>query len=323
MPFKSQSYWRKTVSDRRFFNAVILAVLIGVGAGCDSKSSAPPPADPEPVSIAVTSYPLLVMTEEMAGDAAEVNLVVSGEHTSPDWKPTSEAIRTMQDSTRILISGGDYEPWLQRVTLPRSRLVDTARGYYGKFVRIPDAVIHQHGPDGSHSHPGVVWATWLDPQLAMSQLDQTRDVLLEVLPDATATIRSAADALSQQFSDLDKRLKEIAAATTVDDITVLGDAPVYQYLAARLGWELHYVHLPVHGPLSQDNRKSVHDAIEQHQPTVIFARSTLADEVNDLAGDREIPIAPIDLCETADADQSLLQRLSGNLDAISRTLAGQ
>lgn len=322
MPFRSQNCWLRIVPERYLFHAALFALMLSPGAGCDSQSSAPVPVVGERVSIAVTSYPLLVMAEQMAGDAADINLVVSGEHTSPDWKPTSEAIRTMQNSTRILINGGDYEPWLQRVTLPRSRLVDTARGYYGRFVRISDAVIHQHGPDGSHSHPGVVWATWLDPQLAMSQLDQTRDVLLKVLPDAIATIRSAADAMNQDFEALDKRLEELAAVNPDNGITVLGDAPVYQYLAARLGWELNYVHLPVRGPLSEHDRMSLQQAIEQHQPTVVFVRSTLADELNELQADGEIPFVLIDLCETADPEQTLLQRLSGNLEAISQVLEG-
>jgi zinc transport system substrate-binding protein len=322
MQFRSQNYLLKNMPDRRSSDAALFALLLVSVAGCDSQSSAPAPVARERVSIAVTSYPLFVMADEIAGDFADTTLVVSGDLTSPDWKPTREAIRTMQNATRILISGGDYEPWLQRVTLPRSRLVDTARGYYDQFVRIPDAVIHQHGPDGSHSHPGVVWSTWLDPQLAMSQLDQTRDVLLEVLPDAESPIRRAADSLTQEFVYLDERLGELAGKSVDSGVTVLGDAPVYQYLTARLGWELNYVHLPAHGPLSEEDLSSLRTAIEEHQPSIVFVRSTLADELAELQAGSEIPLVLIDLCETVDTGQTLVQRLSGNLAGISQVFAG-
>jgi len=289
--------------------------------GCHSSSEKPTVAAPERVTIAVTSYPLLVMAETMAGSVADVELVITGDSTSPDWKPTSDAVQTMQKATRILISGGDYEPWLQRVTLPRSRLIDTAEGYYEQFVRIPDAVIHQHGPDGGHSHPGVVWATWLDPRLAMSQLERTRDVLLELLPESEGTIRSQADSLMNEIRQLDIRLDELALASAEANTVVLGDAPVYQYLTRRLNWRLDYVHLPKHGPLSDDDHLALQQAIRTHQPSAVFVRSTLAAELEGLQSDTEIPFVIIDLCEVVDDRQLLMQRLSGNLDAVGQMLA--
>jgi zinc transport system substrate-binding protein len=300
---------------------VIMLSVVAFAVGCDGNSEQPAKAVPERASIAVTSYPLLVMAEAMAGSAADIELVVSGDLTSPDWKPTADAIHAMQQATRILISGGDYEPWLQRVTVPRSRLIDTARGHYDQFVRIPDAVIHQHGPDGGHSHPGVVWATWLDPQLAMSQSELTRDVLLDVLPGSEATIRSAADGLNREFLQLDERLEELAAASADAGITVLGDAPVYQYLTARLGWKLNYVHLSMHGPLSEEDRTSLQKALVEQQPTVVFVRSTLADELAGLQAGSKIRFILIDLCELPDDGQTLVQRMTANLDSIEQMLA--
>lgn len=321
MRFRLRSCWRNIVGRGSVHPVVILTgLLLCLFCGCDTESGPATDSPSEPVTIAVTSYPLLAMAEEMAGSAADVELIVDGESSSPDWKPTPDAIRKMQQATRILISGGDYEPWLQRVTVPRSRLVDTAEGYYSEFIRIPDAVIHQHGPDGSHSHPGVVWATWLDPRLAVSQLERTRDVLVKVLPDSSAEIRQAADGLSAELGRVELRLEEIATSTADQKITVLGDAPVYQYLVQRLGWDLHYVHLPGQGPLTEHDRQSMADAIQEHQPQVVFVRTTLSDELALLKGDGDISFVPIDLCEFVNADRSLAERLMGNLDRIEALL---
>ncbi len=320
MPFRLRSCWRNIVRSIPVMTMAALAGTILSLSGCTSEPPRPAKSGAERVTFAVTSYPLLAMTETMAGAAADVSLVTEGGSPSPDWKPTSAGIQAMQRATRILISGGDYEPWLQRVTIPRSRLVDTADGYYDQFVRIPDAVIHQHGPDGSHSHPGVVWATWLDPRLAMSQLERTRDVLLKVLPDQTAEVRGAADGMSEQLRQLDSRLEQLAASTAGKSITVLGDAPVYQYLVQRLGWELHYIHLPDHGPLSDADRESLTKAIAEHQPSLVLLRATLSGEQAALQGDSAVPFALVDLCETADAERSLVERLGQNLDAIAAAL---
>jgi len=315
MRFRLRSCWLSIMH-----RATLLSVVVCV-VGCDANSEPLAKAVPERVSIAVTSYPLLVMSKAMVGSAVDIQLVVSGDLTSPVWKPTADAIQTMQRATRILVSGGDYEPWLQRVTVPGSRLIDTAQGHYDQFIRIPDAVMHQHGPEGGHSHPGVVWATWLDPRLAISQLEQTRDVLLKVLPDSETVIRGAADGMNQQFLQLDERLEKLAAVSADADITVLGDAPVYQYLTARLGWKLNYVHIPMHGPLSEKDRMSLQKALEEQQPTVVFVRSTLASELAGLQSGKEIPFVLIDLCVLPDDGQTLVQRMTANLDSIEQILA--
>ena len=301
--------------------SMVLLLLLFLNVVCVSGCGRASEQSTDPVSkrviIAVTSYPLLAITEHIAGATAKVELVISSGFTSPEWKPDSNAIQKLQQATRILISGGDYEPWLHRVTVPRSRLIDTAQGYYNQLVRISDAVIHQHGPDGGHSHPGVVWATWMDPHLLTSQLDQTRDVLLEVLPDSEAVIRKSADGLAEEFRKLDKRLEEIAADTSGVDISVLGDAPVYQYLTQRLGWELNYVHLPARGPLSDENLGSLQRAIAEHQPSMVFVRRTLAAELDQLRRDiAAAPLIVIDLCETDDGKHTLTQRMALNLEAI-------
>lgn len=316
MPFRSRNCWLSTVVRQLW-----LVITVAGIAGCGSTSDHPMDETPARITIAVSSYPLLVMTERMGGDAVDVEWVIRGETTSPYWNPTSDAVHRMQQATRILISGGDYEPWLQRVTLPRSRLTDTTRGYSDQLVRIPDAVIHQHGPDGGHSHPGVVWATWLDPLLAASQMEQTRDVLLEILPDYESRIRGETDRLAEDFRRLDTRLETIAAAHVDNEITVLGDAPVYQYLTQRLGWELKYLHLPPRGPLSAEDRQILTKRMGEYQPAVVFVRSTLAVELDELRGDSNVPFVFIDLCDFEDEERTLVQRMNRNLDQIQRSMS--
>lgn len=289
--------------------------------GCQ-KEPAPVAAAPERVTVAVTSVPLLEMAQRMAGSAADIVLVVPPAASSPTWTPGQDAIRTMQEATRILISGGDHEPWLQQVTLPRSRLVDTASGYYSEFIRVPDAVVHQHGPEGRHSHAGVVWATWLDPELAISQAERTRDVLLDILPDAAAEIRHGCDELTAELTDVNRLLEQLAADTQKTDITVLGDAPVYQYLVRRLGWNLHYVHLPESESLTESAQAKLLQAIDEQDPHIILARLPLADQVNRIVQDRGIPVAAVDLCDRADGDgRTLAERLKQNVQALQAAAA--
>ena len=79
------------------------------------------------------------MTQAIVGDAGDVVLVVPNETSSPNWSPTVDDAKTMQQARLILVSGAGYEPWKDRVSLPGSRTRDTAAGYYDQLIRIPDA----------------------------------------------------------------------------------------------------------------------------------------------------------------------------------------
>ena len=90
MPSRSRSCWLSIMH-----RAILLSVVVFV-VGCDANSEQLAKAVPERVNIAVTSYPLLVMAEAMVGSAADIELVVSEDLTSPVWKPTADAIQAMQ-----------------------------------------------------------------------------------------------------------------------------------------------------------------------------------------------------------------------------------
>ena len=288
--------------------------------GCDTPRAVQPAAAETHPVIVVTSYPLLAMVQAVAGELIDAELIVPRTTTSRNWRPSADAVQEMQRASRILISGGDYEPWMQRVTLPRSRLIDTAIGYYDEFIRIPDAVIHQHGPDGRHSHAGTVWATWLDPELAESQLQQVKTCLEELLPDQRNRIRAAAEEMDGELQHLDHLIRHVAAATAESSILALGDAPVYQCLIRRLGWSLQYVHLPDTGPLSEERQKELTDAIAAEKPAIVLVRSTLWEQMDELRPAVDVPFVSVDLCEFPDSDQSLTSRLRGNMVNISRAL---
>ena len=78
--------------------------------------------------IVVTSEPLLQMTQTLVGDSVASVLVISRGISSPDWSPTANDARAMQQAALVLLSGAGYEPWKDRVSLPRSRVRDTEIG---------------------------------------------------------------------------------------------------------------------------------------------------------------------------------------------------
>lgn len=302
-------------------------ILLGIGMGC-SRSQPAAQANKGPddqPQIVVTNEPLLQMTKALIGAHAKVVRVVPVGTVLRDWSPTPADARVMQQAGLILINGAGYEPWKDRVSLPGSRTFDTAAGYYDQFIRIPDAVTHQHGPEGAHSHPGTVWATWLDPELCMAQLRQVSIHCSRLVPEQKQAIEEAAARLSAELNSLNPLMDSIKAAVGQAELVVYSDAPHYQYLTRRLGWTLNSLHWDVADQLSDANREELLHAFSANKNTtraregsrLFFLDSRHSAETEDFVRTSGGTVIRIDLCETPASDStSFPDRLKQNLQRI-------
>ena len=316
------------------FQLSILIFLIAV-IGCGQSDQPPSQSNRTktgPPRIVVTSQPLLRMTKALIGDHADVVLVVPDHTSSHDWSPTAADAEIMQQARLIFISGAGYEPWRDRVSLPGSRTRDTAAGYYDQLIRIPDAVSHQHGPEGAHSHPGTVWATWLDPELCTAQLHQVSIHGGRLLPEQKLSIETAAAKLSAELNALNALIDSIKAEAGAGDETrvVYSDAPHYQYLTRRLGWTLNYLHWEVADAVSDANRTELLDAFSANtssNPAPTSSRLFLLDSRHSADTEAFVrnsggTVVRIDLCETPSPDStSIPDRLKQNLQRIRDAIA--
>lgn len=275
-------------------------------------------ADKKPV-VVVTSQPLFEVAELLAGDHMEVRKITPDNIASRNWKPQKDDVKRLQKADLILISGAGYEPWKDRVSLPGSRLKDTAVGYYSRFIRIPDAVTHQHGPEGEHAHPGTVWATWLDPELAESQCTRIADLFAELHPGASNEIMAAATKIKTQLAKTQTLATEISVQTSAQNIKVVGDSPSYHYLTSKLGWDFLYVHWDESQELTSEAKgelTTLAEKLPKEQRRFFLLNSLRAESAASFASEAGFKVIRIDLCEYPPAEGSadrLFERIHGNL----------
>jgi zinc transport system substrate-binding protein len=313
---------------QRLQNSLFMVSWLLLIIGCDQPIQSEPQvndASSGKPSIVVTSWPLLQMTQMIVGDAAHVNLIVPANTVSRNWSPTGDDVRTMQRAQLILLSGAGYEPWKHRVSLPGSRLRDTAAGYYDQFIRIPDAVSHQHGPEGPHHHPGTVWATWLDPELCAAQLHLAAVNCEKLMPQQAVAIRAAESKMSAEIGMLNSMIASVQATNGGKNLVVFSDAPHYQYLIHRLGWTLQYLHWDEDESLSEAEKTEFIEAIKSDDGDSV--RIFLMDSRRPIEAEGFVRAAGgivvrIDLCETPDPEPlSLPSRLKSNLILLQAELA--
>jgi len=211
---------------------LVSLVLLIVGAAHQALAG-------EKLNIYTVNYPLAYFAERIAGDLAVVTFPAPPDVDPAFWVPDQEIIAAYQGADLILLNGADYAKWTARVSLPRSRLVDTSQGFKEAYIRQPNLTTHSHGPSAQHSHGGTAFTTWLDLDQAARQAEAIAQALARKRPEAKEQIERNLEALKGDLLKLDARLREIASREPGRPL--LASHPVYQYLARRYGLNLRSV----------------------------------------------------------------------------------
>ena len=135
-----------------------------------------------------TFYPTHYFARRIGGELTEVICPCPANEDPAFWMPDDKTILSYQGADLIVVNGASFEKWLNKVTLPESRIVDTTKPFAKEFITIAGAVTHSHGPSGEHTHAGIDGHTWLDPINAIAQSSAIRDALCKLLPETERRI---------------------------------------------------------------------------------------------------------------------------------------
>jgi zinc transport system substrate-binding protein len=193
----------------------------------------------EKLSVYAVNYPLQYFAQRIAGEQAEVILPVPPGIDPAFWQPDVGIIANFQQADIILLNGAGYAKWVNRVSLPRRKLVDTSAGFRDHYIHKERSLTHSHGREGDHSHAGTAFTTWLDFTLAVEQARVVAAALSRQQPGSKDVFARNLASLEKDLLDLDRRVQEIVAMNP--DRQLLASHPVYQYFRHRYGLNLKSV----------------------------------------------------------------------------------
>lgn len=209
------------------------------------------------------NYPLAYFAERIAGDAVEV-VFPEMEGDPAFWSPTMEEVAAFQEADLILLNGAEYAKWVPKVSLPQSRLVNTAAGLEDQFITVDGAATHTHGPGGAHAHGELAFTLWLDPSMAMDQASAIHAALAakwNVEPDGLEQLLLDLVALEESLADVFNQL---------GTRPLLGSHPVYQYLAQRYRLNMESVHWEPDAEPDGRMWQELEDVLETHDAKIML-----------------------------------------------------
>ena len=211
-----------------------LVLLLVFLSACDEQITGGPEADDgagKPLVLA-TNYPLYFFASEIAGDAVDVRMPdIDGDPAM--WVPGPSEFSQLQTADLIILNGAGYESWLAFTSLPSGLLLDTTADIQDRLLPMENVTLHQHGPEGEHSHQGTAFTTWLNPLIAIEQARSIEHALSALAPTHSEVFQVHLAGLEKKLEALDQSFEQ--ALSELKDQPLVFSHPVYQYLQQRYG----------------------------------------------------------------------------------------
>lgn len=180
--------------------------------------------------VVAVNQALHYLAERLLEDAAEVVFPVPEGVDPSFWRPSIADISMIQSADLILLNGAGFATWIDRVTLPRARVVNTLAGMQDQFI-VTESITHSHGEGGEHSHEGVASYTWLDPMLAIAQAQAVADAVIARDLANQADVEARLAELRSDLTELDAAARD--ALSGLESVAMIATHPRYQYFARR------------------------------------------------------------------------------------------
>jgi zinc transport system substrate-binding protein len=156
------------------------------------------------------------------------------------WNPELAVISAYQKADLILLNGAGYAKWVGKVSLPRSKMVDTSKKFKDRYITSKEVTTHSHGAEGKHAHESLAFTTWLDLTLAVRQADAITSSMGRKRPKLRDTFQVNFQALAKDLKALDQDIHAIVSKNPSTPLMV--SHPVYDYFNRRYGLNIVSLH---------------------------------------------------------------------------------
>ncbi len=307
----------------RFAGCMLPLLAVALLAGCSNE-----PTSTELIAkphVYTTFYPTTYFTTRVAGERVVVVCPIPDDEDPIFWKPPAETIAEYQAADLIVINGAGFEKWFKMVSLPTSKVVDTARPFRDGWLKIEGVATHSHGSGDVHSHEGTDGHTWLDPHYAKVQAEEICKALEKLLPDHAEEFRANYAKLAEDLDALNALLEELTELLKEEHL--LASHPAYGYPVDRYGWNVTDFDLDPEAVPDDETMTVIRDVLAVESARIILWESQPIDETSELLDDKfgltSVEFSPCELLskEEIAAGRDYLEVMKQNIERLRAALS--
>jgi zinc transport system substrate-binding protein len=301
------------MSKLMFCVLVVTALLVS----CTQPDRDPGETSADRLKVVSVNYPLHFFAERIGGGLIDATFPVPPDEDPAYWNPTPGEIALFQEADIILTNGADYAKWLEKVSLPTARMVNTSKAFRESYIELKKGMTHTHGPEGAHEHMGFAFTTWLDFKLALAQAEAVKTALVKHLPGQRRSLEENFNGLKAELVALDEKAAQ--AASQLTGTTLYGSHPVYQYFASGYNLSILSEHWePGEIPGDAEWAAFAMNLREDSAGIMLWEDAPLP-EVRDRLQDLGLSVSVFRPCANRPQEGDFLSVMNSNLDRLVQT----
>lgn len=228
---------------KKTLTLILTAVLsVSLLAGCTTEPKKEPPAPNDAgngkIKIVATLFPQYDFARQIAGDKADVTLLLPPGMESHSYEPTPSDVIKINDSDLFIYTGKYMEVWSQKIidsmkdNGSRSFVLDASQGI--DLVKTEDEARHSH--EGEEDEGPYDPHIWTDPLAAKQMAANILDALCSVDPSNAGYYKENAANYIKELDDLDAEFKSIVSGGKRNEV-IFGSRFALYYFVKRYGLE--------------------------------------------------------------------------------------
>jgi zinc transport system substrate-binding protein len=296
-------------------NRIVAIFSIMIFFSCGKENAKKAVKKNENITVITVNYPLYYFADRIGSDLINLQYIIPAEVDPAYWNPNVEELSLYQSADIILTNGADYAKWMENVSLPSSRIVNTSASFKDELLPLKNVASHSHGPEGEHQHKGVAFTTWLDFELAIKQAEAIKDILIKKLPKEKLVLDENFNKLREDLEALDKKMHK--EALQLKNINVLGSHPVYQYLSRAYNLNIESVHFEPDVYPSDEQWKELETIVDKSMENLMLWEGQPNKKIENKLRELNIDILVFNPCGNIPAERDFLDVMGGNLKRIT------
>jgi zinc transport system substrate-binding protein len=209
------------------------------------------------IKVLATFYPVYDYTRNIAGDKADVSLLVPMTVDVHDFEPTPSSIQAVSTANLLIYSGAGLEPWILQIVAaannPHLIQVDSSHGV--SLIQVPP----QFQKDSRAIDPHI----WLDPVLAKKQVDNIVQGLVKADPADQAYFTANAKTYQAKLDYLNSEM--VNATKTIATNKFVPFHVAFGYFAQEYGLNQTAVFGPFEDSPSAQDIQNIETVINQEK----------------------------------------------------------
>lgn len=310
---------------------VVLASALALSACMKGKSSRSPETragSPRKLSIVCTNFPCYDFARQVAGQEAEVRMLLKPGAESHSYEPSPSDIIAIQDCDMFVFVGGDSDEWVADILASMDQSHMTLFKLMDQVQTVEEEVPEGMEDDGDdEAEVEMDEHVWTSPANAMTMVKNLADMVVSLDPEHAQTYQRNAASYIARIQKVDDDLRKVVAEGKRKEIVVADRFPL-RYFCDEFGLAYHAA-FPGCSTKVQPSAKTVvfltRKVVEDKIPVVFhieLSNEQMADSIAGSTGAKPMLLHAVHNVSDSDfqSGASYVSLMEGNVVALREAL---